>query len=217
MGEVWLAADEELGGREVAIKTVKPDLLDAEGLALFHQEMRLACRMTHQNIMTVLTSGTEKGMPFMVMERLQGRDLSQPPDGWGGVADIVRAGRETCLALAYAHDKHGVVHRDVKPANLFLCDTGSVKVTDFGVAKILTASRATAPGTMLGTPGYMAPEQWLGQPATFAIDVWATGCVLYELLSGRRAREYASLPEFLAAAVRGERVAPLAAAGEVQP
>jgi serine/threonine protein kinase len=85
-----------------------------------------------------------------------------------------------------------VIHRDIKPGNLFACDSGLVKVTDFGIAKALTASRVSVPGTMIGTPAYMAPEQWLGQPATFAMDVWATGCVLYELLSGRRAREYAT-------------------------
>jgi WD40 repeat protein len=108
-----------------------------------------------------------------------------------------------------------VVHRDIKPGNLFLCDTGLVKVTDFGIAKALTASKVTKPGTMIGTLAYMAPEQWLGRPATFSIDIWATGCVLYELLSGRRPREYSIPAEYVAAAARGERVAPLAGVASV--
>ena len=78
-----------------------------------------------------------------------------------------------------------MVHRDITPGNVFLCDTGLVKVTDFGIAKALTGSKITQPGTMIGTFAYMAPEQWLGEPATFGIDIWAVGCVLYELLSGR--------------------------------
>ena len=213
MGEVWLAADEELGDRKVAIKRMRPELLGPDWLARFDQEMRLACQMQHPNIMTMFTSGTENGVPFMVMEYLQGHDLTTLPASWGA-AEITRAGRETCLALAYAHGI-GVVHRDIKPANLFACESGLVKVTDFGIAKALTVSRATMPGTVIGTPAYMAPEQLLGRPATFAIDVWSTGCVMYELLSGRPARDYSPWAELRAAAVRGDRVAALPATAGV--
>ncbi|MGH3192915.1 MAG: protein kinase domain-containing protein, partial [Streptosporangiaceae bacterium] len=208
MGEVWLALDEELGGRPVAIKIMSSRLLaDQEGVDRFRQELRLAARMHHPNILTVFTSGTDNGIPFMVMEYLEGHDLRRLPPGWGS-GEVAGVGRQTCAALAYAHGLN-VVHRDITPGNLFLCDTGLVKVTDFGIAKALTASKATKPGTMIGTLPYMAPEQWLGMPATFSIDIWATGCVLYELLSGRRPREYSMPAEYIAAAARGDRVAPL--------
>jgi len=209
MGEVWLALDEALGGRPVAIKIISSHLLaDEEGLRRFREEMRLASRMQHPNILTIFTSGADNGIPFMVMEYLEGHDLTWTPPGWGD-SEIVRAGRDTCMALAYAHGIN-VVHRDIKPGNLFLCDRGLVKVTDFGIAKALTESKVTQPGTMIGTLAYMAPEQWLGRPTTFSIDIWATGCVLYELLSGRRPREYSIPAEYVAAAARGERVTPLA-------
>jgi eukaryotic-like serine/threonine-protein kinase len=208
MGEVWLALDEELFDRPVAIKIIRSHMLaDQEGIRRFQQEMRLACRMHHPNIMTVLTSGIDHEIPFMVMEYLEGHDLTKVPPGWG-TGEVARVGRDTCAALAYAHALK-VVHRDITPRNLFLCNTGLVKVTDFGIAKALTGSGITQPGTMIGTLPYMAPEQWLGEPATFGIDIWAVGCVLYALLAGRPPREYPTPGEYLAAAARGEHVAPL--------
>ena len=208
MGEVWLAFDMELDDRPVAIKIIRSDMLaDQDGPRRFQQEMRLASKMHHPNIMTVLTSGTDHGIPFMVLEYLEGHDLRKVPLGWDA-GEVARIGRETCAALAYAHGL-GVVHRDITPGNVFLCDTGLVKVTDFGIAKALTGSKITQPGTMIGTFAYMAPEQWLGEPATFGIDIWAVGCVLYELLSGRPPREYPTPVEYVTAAARGERVAPL--------
>ena len=208
MGEVWLALDKELDDRPVAIKIIRSHMLaDQDGLRRFQQEMRLASRMHHPNIMTVLTSGNDHGVPFMVMEYLEGHDLRKVPPGWDA-GEVARIGRETCAALAYAHGL-GVVHRDITPGNVFLCETGLVKVTDFGIAKALTGSKITKPGTMIGTFAYMAPEQWLGEPATFGIDIWAVGCVLYELLSGRLPREYPTAVEYVAAAARGERVAHL--------
>jgi len=206
MGEVWLALDEQLGGRRVAIKIMRSHMLsDQEGQLRFQREMQLASQMSHPNIMLVLTSGTDHGAPFMVMEHLEGHDLRKVPPGLGA-SDVARIGRETCAALSYAHD-HGVVHRDITPGNLFLCNTGVVKVTDFGIAKALTGSKLTQSGTLVGTLPYMAPEQWLGEPATFSIDVWATGCVLYLLLSGKLPRDYPTAAEYVAAAVRGERAA----------
>ena len=208
MGEVWLALDEKLFDRPVAIKIIRSHMLaDQDGLRRFQQEMRLTCAMHHPNIVTVFTSGTDHGIPFMVMEYLEGHDLTKVPPGWGA-GEVARVGREACAALAYAHTLN-VVHRDITPRNLFLCDTGLVKVTDFGIAKALTGSKITQPGTVIGVLAYMAPEQWLGEPATFGIDVWAVGCVLYELLSGRLPREYSTPVEYVAAAARGEHVAPL--------
>jgi len=210
MGEVWLAFDEELGDRPVAIKVMHTRMLASpEDVARFQREMRLASRMQHPNIMTVFTTGTDSGVPFMVMEYLEGHDLSkaQPnrnPD------QVARIGRDTCAALAYAHGQ-GVVHRDIKPGNLFICDSGLVKVTDFGIAKAISGTRLSATGTLIGTFPYMAPEQWLGEPAAFSNDIWAVGCVLYELLSGHLPRVYATPVEYAAAAARREPIRPLPA------
>ena len=137
MGQVWLAYDEELADRPVAIKVMRAPA-DEAGLARFQREMRLASRMHHPNIMTVFTTGSDQGVPFMVMEYLQGRDLGTMRSGWSA-GDVAQIGREACGALSYAHGLDpGVVHRDIKPGNLFICDTGTVKVTDFGLAKAIT-------------------------------------------------------------------------------
>ena len=216
MGEVWLAADEALDDRPVAIKLMRSEMLaDAQDVARFQREMRLASRMNHPNIMTVFTTGTDNGVPFMVMEYLEGSDLSRTPFSWRP-DDVARIGRETCAALAYAHSlSPGVVHRDIKPANLFICTGSQVKVTDFGIAKAVSGTRLSATGSWIGTLPYMAPEQWLGEPAAFSNDIWAVGCVLYELLSGGLPRSYATPPEYLAAAMRGKPVPPLPAAADV--
>lgn len=208
MGEVWLALDEELGERPVAIKRMHSRMLaDAADVARFQREMRLAARMQHPNIMTLFTTGTDNGIPFMVMEYLEGRDLGKASRTWSA-AEAGRIGRDTCAALEYAHGM-GVVHRDIKPGNLFLCDTGQVKVTDFGIAKAVSGTSLTATGTLVGTLPYMAPEQWLGETAAFSNDIWAIGCVLYELLRGRPPRTYASASDYVAAAARCEAVPPL--------
>lgn len=208
MGEVWLALDEELGERPVAIKRMHSRMLaDAEDVARFQREMRLAARMQHPNIMTLFTTGTDNGVPFMVMEYLEGQDLGKTPRAWGA-DEVARVGRDTCAALQYAHGM-GVVHRDIKPGNLFLCGTGQLKVTDFGIARAVSGTSLTATGTLVGTLPYMAPEQWLGEPAAFSNDIWAVGCVLYELVSGRPPRAYASPTDYVAAAARRELVPPL--------
>jgi serine/threonine protein kinase len=208
MGEVWLALDVELGERPVAVKRMRSRMLsEAEDVARFQREMRLAARMQHPNIMTLFTTGSDNGVPFMVMEYLQGQDLGKI-SRIRDADEVARVGRETCAALEYAHGM-GVVHRDIKPGNLFLCDTGQVKVTDFGIARAVSGTSLTATGTLVGTLPYMAPEQWLGEPAAFSNDIWAVGCVLYELLSGRPPRTYASPTEYVAAAARREPVPPL--------
>lgn len=208
MGEVWLALDTELGDRPVAVKRMHPRMVaDAGDAARFQREMRLAARMLHPNIMTLFTTGTDNGVPFMVMEYLEGRDLGKAPRVTDA-GDIARAGRDTCAALEYAHGM-GVVHRDIKPGNLFRCDTGQVKVTDFGIARAVSGTSLTATGTLVGTLPYMAPEQWLGEAPAFSNDVWALGCVLYELLSGQPPRAYPSPTDYVAAAARRAAVPPL--------
>ena len=212
MGEVWLAYDTALYDRQVAIKMMHSRMLaDAEDVARFQREMKLASKMQHPGIMTVFTTGEHEGVPFMVMEYLKGRDLSQLPSGQR--PDMAaRVGRDTCLALAYAHAL-GVVHRDIKPGNVFICDSGLIKVTDFGIARAVTGTKLSVTGTLIGTFPYMAPEQWLGQPPAFSNDIWAAGCMLYEMLSGWLPRSYASATEYVAAAARQEPVAPLRAPG----
>ncbi len=208
MGKVWLAYDEELADRPVAIKVMRAPA-DEAGLARFQREMRLASRMHHPNIMTVFTTGSDQGVPFMVMEYLRGRDLGSLRRGWSA-SDVAQIGREACAALSYAHGLDpGVVHRDVNPGNLFICDTGTVKVTDFGLATAVTETGLSVAGAVYGTMPYISPQQWLGAPATFSDDIWALGCVLYELLAGRLARPYATGADHCTAAARREQVAPL--------
>ena len=205
MGEVWLAHDEMLAGRLVAIKIMHAHMLvSAEDVARFQREMNLTAKMQHPNILTVFTTGTDNGIPFMVTEYLEGRDLGKGlPDG--SIGHIANIGRKVCDALAYAHDM-GVVHRDIKPSNLFLCSTGVMKVTDFGIAKAVNRTQLSASGILIGTFAYMAPEQWLGGPASFSNDIWATGCTLYQLVSGRLPRSYSTPGEYAAAAARAEPI-----------
>jgi serine/threonine protein kinase len=185
MGEVWLARDEELGGRPVAIKLMRSaTLASAQGRERFEREMRLTARMRHENITTVYTTGTEDGLPFMVMEYLQGQDLGKQALSLG-ISEVARIGRDICSALAYAHGLGpAVVHRDIKPENIFLCVSGLVKVTDFGIAMAVTETRLTQSGYTMGSLDYLAPEQLDGDPPTVSSDIWAVGTVLYKLLAG---------------------------------
>jgi serine/threonine protein kinase len=201
MGEVWLARDEALDDRPVAVKLMRPGALaGAQGRERFEREMRLTARMRHANITTVYTTGTDEGMPFMVMEYLQGQDLGKkaPPRD---ATEVARIGRDICSALAYAHGlKPAVVHRDIKPENIFLCDTGLVKVTDFGIAMAVTETRLTQSGYLMGSLDYLAPEQLDGDPPTVSSDIWAVGTVLYKLLADVLPRSFV---------VRGRPVPPL--------
>ncbi len=214
MGEVWLAHDEQLNNRPVAIKIMRAQMLPVgEDAARFDREMRLAAQMQHPNIVTVFTTGTYNGAPYMVMEYLEGHDLSKMPPA-GGAAQIVTIGRETSSALAYAHAMD-VIHRDIKPGNLFLCKTGQTKVTDFGIAKAMTGTKLSSSGVLVGTFAYMSPEQWLGEPAAFTNDIWALGCALYEFLAGRLPRECATVGEYASAAVRREAIPELRSVARV--
>jgi len=205
MGEVWLAHDEQLADRPVAIKIMHPHMLPNPGdVARFEREMRFAAMMDHPNIVTVYTTGTCDGAPFMVMEYLRGHDLERALPG-GGAERIAAIGRDICSALAYAH-REGVIHRDIKPGNLFLCESGQVKVTDFGVAKAAGAVTLSTADSLPGTVAYLPPERWRGEPPTFSNDIWAVGCVLYRLLSGRLPRVLPNAVDYAAAAVRGDPI-----------
>ena len=204
MAEVWLAHDEELAGRPVAIKIMHKHMLPNEDdVARFEREMRFAALMDHPNIVTVYTTGTCDGAPFLVMEYLRGHDLEKAPPV-GDAEGIAGIGRDICSGLAYAHAE-GVIHRDIKPANLFRCESGHVKITDFGVAKAVSET-ALSTAVLVGTFAYMPPERWRGEPSAVSGDIWAAGCVLYRLISGRAPRLLPDVGHYAAAATRGEPV-----------
>lgn len=186
MGVVYRARDESLG--EVAVKLMSADLgADSVAHQRFLREARVAAGLTHPNIVDIHGMGEHEGRPYIVMEMLAGRSLQA----------IIRRGDEISLeerlewmkqvaaALAYAHGA-GVTHRDIKPANVFVTDAGIARVLDFGVAHIHNATM-TATGAVLGTPGYMSPEQVSGKKIDRRSDIYSAGTVFYELLTGQRA------------------------------
>ena len=187
MGDVWRAKDEVLG-RVVAVKIMRPDSSSETVFAQrFHEEALLTAGLSHHNIATLFDYGTHEDIAYLVMEFVEGVPLSTAIREHGafdpaGVRSIVG---QMALALHAAHDA-GVVHRDVKPANVLLTDDGVVKLTDFGIARATTSTGLTKTGEMLGTPHYLSPEQALGRSATAASDLYALGVVAHELLTGRR-------------------------------
>lgn len=194
MGEVYRARDTRLG-RDVAIK-VLPDLVsgDPGRLVRFEQEARAAAALNHPNILAVFQMGTYFGVPYLVSELLEGRTLTETirrgPLSFQKALDY---GIQIAHGLAAAHEK-GVVHRDLKPDNLFVTKEGRVKILDFGLAKIIAPSESpanvaptvTLPGVALGTVGYMSPEQVRGLGADHRSDIFAFGAILYEMVMGQR-------------------------------
>ncbi|MFF3565428.1 serine/threonine-protein kinase [Streptomyces sp. NPDC002574] len=187
MGEVWRAADQVLG-RAVAVKLMLPGDADAEAAGRFRLEAQTAARLNHPHVVGVYDFGEHDGQFYLVMELINGHSLAQELATHGSV-DSLRAseiGAQAAAGLAAAH-RQGVIHRDIKPANVMLTTDGTVKIADFGIARFTDeASRAlTATGRVMGSSGYLAPERALGRPAGPASDVYALGCVLYELVTGR--------------------------------
>ncbi|REE94929.1 serine/threonine protein kinase [Thermomonospora umbrina] len=190
MGEVWQAEDRALG-RRVAIKIVLADRdPDPKPNARLRREARTAALLQHPGITVVHDIGEHDGHPFFVMEMLDGvsfATLLAPGPGEPAGLPLARAATLTaqvCDALAYAHRK-GVVHRDIKPANLMELTEGGVKICDFGISWYADSSvRLTATGGVLGTPAYMAPEQYEGEAADARTDLYSLGCTLYALLTG---------------------------------
>ena len=198
MGEVYRAKDPRLG-REVAIKVLPTAFSqDADRLHRFEQEARAAGILNHPNITAVHDIGTADGAPYIVTELLEGETLRQRiSTGSISVRKAIDYAVQIAKGLAAAHDK-GIVHRDLKPENLFLTKDGRVKILDFGLAKLkaekdcgsqtdLRTISGTEPGVVLGTMGYMAPEQVRGKAADARSDIFAFGTILYEMLSGQRA------------------------------
>ena len=189
MGVVYRAHDTLLE-RTVAVKVISAPIdQNAELRERFFREARAAGQLSHRNIITIRDLGEHDGQPYLAMEFLEGQDLlarmSNPqPLGVRRKLDIAI---EICEGLNYAHI-HGVIHRDIKPGNIFLTDSGTVKILDFGLARLVT-SELTRSNMMMGTLNYMAPEQIRGERVDHRADIFSMGVVLYELLSGKRAFE----------------------------
>jgi len=209
MGEVWAARDLLLD-RAVAVKVLGGAFAgDGRAAERLRREARAAGRLEHPAIARVLDLGEDGGRPYLVMELLEGESLAERIARAGpmGPAEAARVVAAVADALEAAH-RAGVVHRDVKPGNVFLTSGGGVKVLDFGIASA-AGDTALTTGDLLGTAAYLAPERALGHQATAAADVYALGVVLYELLAGRRPFEAGSEIELAMAQINADPV-PLA-------
>jgi TolB-like protein/Flp pilus assembly protein TadD/predicted Ser/Thr protein kinase len=195
MGEVWRARDTRLG-REVALKVLPAAALsDETARARLQREARTASKLNHPDICTVYDVGEAEGQTYIAMEFVEGRSLADRlRDGALPLDQILLYGQQVAEALAHAHE-HGIVHRDLKSANVMITPDGRAKVLDFGLAKravghdpaaapTLSEPSLTAAGALAGTLAYMAPEQLLGRPADERSDIWALGVVLYEMATG---------------------------------
>ncbi|WP_405139787.1 serine/threonine protein kinase [Sphaerisporangium sp. NBC_01403] len=195
MGEVWRARDEVLD-RPVAVKLLLAASLDSSAAARFRQEAQATARLNHANVVAVHDFGEAEGRLYLVMELIDGRSLAEV----GSVTprEVSRIGFQAASGLAAAH-RQGVIHRDVKPGNLLLAADGTVKVVDFGIARLAdqAATALTGTGLIVGTGSYLAPERALGRDAGPASDMYALGCVLYELLAGHPPFRADTLPALL--------------------
>ena len=196
MGEVYRAHDAALG-REVAVKVLPVAFsADTERLRRFKQEAQATAALSHPNILTIYHIGEHIGSPYIASELLEGESLRQRlQSGPLPVSKAVEYSIQIARGLAAAHDK-GIIHRDLKPENIFLCRDGRVKILDFGLAKLTLREEGDSspdsltlsqPGAVMGTAGYMSPEQVRGQAASPASDLFSFGAILYEMLTGRRA------------------------------
>ena len=218
MGEVFRARDTRLR-RDVAIK-VLPALAatDAARVRRFEKEARAASALNHPNIVSVFDIGWHEQLPFIVTELLEGENLQERlARGPLGLRPALECAHQIASGLVAAHER-GIVHRDLKPANLFLTREGQLKILDFGVAKLSlslddVSDSSTTPGLVVGTAGYMSPEQVNAQPVDSRSDQFSLGCVLYELLTGKQPFQRASAAQTMAAVVEADP-APL---GEVDP
>ena len=228
MGEVYRARDSKLG-REVALKVLPPDMArDPERLARFQREARAVAALNHPHIITIHDIGSENGVDFIAMEYLEGKTLGQmiPPKGLAP-REALNYAMQIADALAAAHAK-GIVHRDVKPGNVMVTHGGVAKVLDFGLAKLTewsageesstrTMLEQTPEGVVVGTVGYMSPEQAEGRPVDTRSDIFSFGVVLYQMLTGRQPFHGGSPLLTIAAILRDEPLAPARINAEVSP
>jgi len=218
MGTVYRARDMKLG-REIAFKVLPAGFSgNPEFLRRFEEEARLASSLNHPNIVTIYGVGEHSGLAFIAMELVRGRTLQNAiASGPMAVRKAVDLAAQIADALAAAHGS-GIIHRDLKPANIMVTPEERVKILDFGLAKrrevlagdspeeLETQTFLTNAGTILGTVGYMSPEQAAGQNATYTADQFSFGAILYELLSGQRAFKQPTAVETLSQIIRGEPV-----------
>jgi len=211
MGEVYRARDARLS-REVALKVLPATFAsDPDRHRRFQQEAQATGRLNHPNLLAVFDVGEHAGQPYLIAELLEGESLRQALDrGALPLRTALDYAQQTAAGLAAAHGR-GVVHRDLKPANLFITSEGRVKILDFGLAKVSpaeaprdlaeasTAGVATGPGMMIGSIGYMSPEQLRGLPADARADIFAFGVVLFEMLAGRHPFARPSAAEIMSA------------------
>jgi serine/threonine protein kinase len=226
MGEVYRAHDTKLG-RDVAIKVLGPSFVgDAERVARFQREAQILASLNHPHIAAIYGLVETGAAQCLVLELVEGQTLAGRlaaiPRRAIPIDETLAIARQIADALEAAHEK-GIIHRDLKPANIALTADGQVKVLDFGLAKALGPPEAspsgspaqlahsptltfaaTEAGMILGTAAYMSPEQAKGRVADKRTDVWSFGCVLYEMLAGKRAFEGEDATEVIAAVVRGE-------------
>jgi eukaryotic-like serine/threonine-protein kinase len=205
MGVVYRAFDREVG-ETVAIKALRPDLggIDPTLLERFKQELRLARRITHRNVVRTYDLGEVDGVYYITMELVRGTTVAVliREAGKLDVPATLTIGKQVCRALEVAHEE-GVIHRDVKPQNLLVDQAGFLKVMDFGIARLAQhhaepGQGLTAAGVVVGTPQYMAPEQLFGEPVDGRADLYSTGAVLFECVTGRPVFEAPSLVALLA-------------------
>ncbi len=218
MGEVYQAKDEKLG-RDVAIKVLPEEFArDADRVARFQREAKLLASLNHPNIAAIHGLEEAEGTSFLVLELVQGETLSDRlKQGAIPVEQSLKLALQIAEALEAAHEK-GVIHRDLKPSNIKVTPDGKIKVLDFGLAKAYAGDRedvnlsnsptlseaATQQGIILGTAGYMSPEQARGEAVDKKADIWAFGCVLFEMLSGHRMFEGRTVSDTLAAVLKSE-------------
>jgi len=216
MGEVWKAVDTTLD-REVAIKVLPAAFSsDPERLLRLEREAKLLASLNHPNIAAIYGFPEAAGLRFLAMELVRGDDLAEIlTRGPMPVREALEAARQVAAALEAAHDS-GVIHRDLKPANVKRTPEGQIKVLDFGLAKATESaspnsgqsrtvtSAGSVAGMILGTASYMSPEQARGQPVDRRTDLWAFGCLLYEMLAGTKAFDGPTVTDVLAAVVTGE-------------
>ncbi|MEO6486428.1 MAG: protein kinase [Thermoanaerobaculia bacterium] len=227
MGEVYRARDSRLG-RDVAVKVLPHHLSsDRERLARFEKEARAASALNHPNVVTVYDIGFDDGVPWLAMEFIDGVTLREVVErGHLSLRKLLEIAAQIGDGLAKAHAA-GIVHRDLKPENVMITRDGYAKILDFGLAKLLepegdvpegvTAARgATTPGTVMGTVGYMSPEQATGRRVEFTSDQFSLGTILYELATGRQAFKRPSSAETLVAIIR-EEPEPMGQNGRVAP
>ncbi|MBI3082414.1 MAG: serine/threonine protein kinase, partial [Gemmatimonadetes bacterium] len=186
MATVYLAEDRK-HRRKVAVKILKPELAALIGPARFLREIEIAAKLAHPHILPLYDSGEAEGVLYYVMPYVAGESLRErlSRERQLPVDDALQVAREVADALEYAH-RHGVIHRDIKPENILLQERHAV-VADFGIARAVSAaggSRLTQTGLVVGTPAYMSPEQATGDPADHRSDIYALGCVVYEMLAG---------------------------------